>query len=203
MWTYKDIAAELNTTVEGLHTLVSKGISPLEAAGTEGRTKMFSNENVEEFIGWWNENEVYRSLPTAPPGEAFDEKGMLVYLGIPATTRQYYRRRYGRLYPDYYLRGERSGRPRAMYLRESLDKFKVWIAAGKPELRITSLSLDGPFGIFARFEDGVTVAIKGGKCTISPQNVLGREQEEQYIRLVREKARRKLRTKRRKNLTEA
>lgn len=201
MKTYSQIADELGTDVEALHIIVSREISPLVPAGKQGRLVIFEDEIVEQFKQWWAENEIYHSSNT-PKGEAFDEAAARAYLSgeaepMPLTTLQYYRRRYGKLWPDFYQKGATKGRPRAMYLRSSLDEFKSWVEAGKPELRIVSLTLGGQFDVMARFEDGVTVGLTGARVDVSPASLSGVEREE-YIRTTRIMSRRKLRNMRRR-----
>lgn len=204
MYTYKDIADMLGTTTAALHIMASKNISPLVPSGQQGRKKLFSEETVAAFKKWWEENEIYRAATERPQGETFDITAALAYLGdgdgpMPLTTMQHIRRRFNRLYPDYYEKHEIKGRPRAMYFKKTLDDYKAWVEAGRPEIRIQSMATDEPgFELWARFEDGVTVGLdSNGKSSISP--LMADDAAKPYVDQVRAIARRKLRTKRRKS----
>lgn len=203
MYTYQDIAKQLDTTTGALHIIASKKISPLVPSGRDGRKLLFSQETVDAFKVWWRENEIYRSAHEHPEGEVFDIDAALAYLAdtdgpMPLTTMQHVRRRFNKLWPDFYQKHPIRGRPRAMYYKKTLDEYKTWVAAGQPELRIASMVFDEPgFEVMAVFEDGVTVGIdQNGVASVSPK--MPSEKTEPYVSQVRMVAQRKLRTHRRK-----
>lgn len=202
-YTYEEIADILQTTVDALYMLSSRKISPLIPTRKSGREVLFSGETVKKFIEWWERNEIFRS--SAPPDneQSFDEREALVYLGdesgpMPATTRLYYRRRYGKLYPDFYQKSDTRGRPRAMYTQSSLDAFKKWLAAGKPEMKVKSITtIDGKLDYMVVFSDGVTLGIKGQNASITPD--VGDDAKAAYLAAFKERMWRKMINKDRKS----
>ena len=169
LYTYEELAEMFSTKKETLYALSAQLLTP---ATTVKGIHYFDQPTVDRLTEWWEENSRFRADPNPPDEPAYTTED-LDKMEIKTSKIQYYRRRYGRLFPDFYVNNPKGrGRPIAMYLKSSIDEFQAWIDAERPEdpsTRIKDVQYNqGKYDVMVYFGDGTVLAKIGDDWRMSP-----------------------------------
>jgi hypothetical protein len=183
---YEELATLLHTNRDMLYGLASKHADVFKPDRTVGTAYYFTPESVARIQAWWDEHSRFRAKPRSSDEPAYTVEELTEKFDLPFTTIQYYRRRYGMLYPDLYAPNPKGrGRPLALYLQSTIEEWQRWVEAGRPEpgyMRVKSVTLNqGRFDAIVWFGDGTTAGLLGEDWRISPPPDSA-EMAEHYIR---------------------
>lgn len=172
--TYDDLATLLQTSKDVLYGMASKHPDVFTADEMNGNQYLFGPERVTLIQAWWEEHNSRFRVKARPTDEpAYTVTELEEKFDIPFPTIQYYRRRYGMLYPDYYAPNPNGrGRPIALYAQSTIEEWKNWVEAGRPEpsyMRVKSVVLNqGYFDATVWFGDGTMLGLRGDVWKFSP-----------------------------------
>ena len=187
--TYEQVADELGIPYAAFRQAVAKfklAQPCFRPTAKLGRRTFFSPQQVAEIQGFMGDRS-FSLAPDAPaPSLALDE--VIVRLNLTKSGVWYYRRRHGKLFPDFFLRTGEQARPQARFLVSQIDEFEAWLAAGKPEdtdLHIADVSQPPGTDLLVRFKNGVIVALLSDEeQRVAPE--MAAEEAEKYVRRARQ-----------------
>ena len=172
--TYEQLAESLQASRDTVYGVASRNAEIFKPDEIVGTQYYFSPDSVARIRAWWEDHSRFRAKPRTNDTEpAYTVEELKERLNIPFTTVQYYRRRYGMLYPDYYTPNPTGrGRPVAMYRQSTIDEWRRWVEDGRPEpgyMRVKSVALNqGLFDATVLFGDGTMAGLRGDEWRISP-----------------------------------